>query len=77
MKPKNKNTLLRIKNVCEITQQHYEPGRQDKCYKAVWRSFVFPVYPMHYRTFLNYINTPLGELADNKKAGSFNQLKLF
>ena len=73
MAKKHKNTLLRIKKVCDITQQHYELGRQDRCYKAVWRNYVFPVYPMHYRTFLNYINTPLAE----EKKGNANQLTLF
>ena len=71
---RHKNTLLRIKKVCEITQQHYESGRQDRCYKAVWRNYVYPVYPMHYRTFLNYINTPLQE---EKKDENQNQMKLF
>lgn len=59
MGKRNKNTELRIKNVCDIVQQHYEAGNQSKCYKAVWRYKVYPIYPMCYRTFLNYINTSI------------------
>lgn len=55
-KGRHKNTELRIKNVCAIVREHYEVGNQSKCYKAVWRRYVYPVYPMCYRTFLNYIN---------------------
>lgn len=49
------NTLNRIQAVVEITKQHYEPGRADRCYKEVWRRYVYPVYPCCYRTYLNYI----------------------
>lgn len=72
-KSRHKNTLLRIKHVCDIVQQHYEPGRQDKCYRAVWKNYVFPIYPMCYRTFLNYINTPTGTSGSDEPG----QLKLF
>lgn len=52
----NKNKQLLIRNVCDIVQQNYEPGNQTKCYKAVWKRHVYPVYPICYRTFLSYIN---------------------
>lgn len=55
----HKNVELRIKNVCALAQLHYEAGNQSKCYKAVWRHYIYPVYPMCYRTFLIYINTKL------------------
>ena len=73
---KHKNTLLRIKRVCEITQGHYEVGNLQKCYKEVWRRYVFPIYPMCYRTYLSYINTPLGDLKEPPKEDP-RQLKLF
>lgn len=57
-KKRHKNTLLRIKHVCDIVNQHYEAGNQAKCYKAVFEKYVYPVYPMCYHTFLSYINTP-------------------
>ena len=75
-KKHHKNTLLRIRRVCEITQQHYEPGNLQKCYKAVWRKYVYDDYPMCYRTYLSYINTPLGELR-SASSDDDRQLKLF
>lgn len=60
-KGRHKNTQLRIAHVCEIVREHYEAGNQRKCYKAVWRRYVYPVYPMCYRTFLNYINASPAE----------------
>lgn len=64
----HKNTLLRIKHVCEITQQHYETGNLQKCYKAVWKKYIYPIYPMCYRTYLAYLNTPLGDLRETQRA---------
>ena len=55
---RNINTLRRVRLVCAIVKEHYEPGVLRKCYKAVWREHVYPVYPMCYRTFLNYVSTP-------------------
>lgn len=58
----HKNMLLKIKNVCEIVNQHYEPGNYAKSYYKVWAQYVYPLYPMCYRTLLKYISTPLNEL---------------
>lgn len=52
----NKNKQQLIRNVCAIVQEHYEPGNQAKCYKAVWKQHVYPVYPICYQTFITYIN---------------------
>lgn len=70
----HKNTLRRIDLVCNIVRKHYEPGRRDRCYKEVWRRYVNPVYPMCYRTFLNYIgvNTEL-----ERRRSEEAQLSLF
>lgn len=60
-KKSNINYELRILKVCEIVQEHYEEGAHATCYKAVWKKHVYPLYPMSYRTFLNYIKTPLSK----------------
>ncbi len=73
-KGKHKNTLLKIELVCAIAKEHYEPGNQARSYKAIYRKYVYPVYPMCYHTFLSYINTPLGEL---RKKTDEKQLNLF
>lgn len=72
----HKNTLRRIKLVCDIVQQHYEPGNYAKSYYKVWRQYVNPVYPCCYRTLLKYINTPLGDLKSDDPE-DLRQLKLF
>lgn len=71
----HKNTLRRMKLVCDIVQQHYEPGNQARSYYRVWKQYVNPVYPCCYRTLLKYVTTPLGELDDKQK--DEKQLKLF
>lgn len=57
-----KSTECRIRACCEVTRQHYEPGNQSKCYKAVWRNHIYPTYGICYRTYLNYIGVPLSSL---------------
>lgn len=54
-----KSTQKRIREVCDLAAEHYEPGNQSKCYRAVWRKHIEPKYGICYRTFLNYINEPL------------------
>jgi hypothetical protein len=51
----NKNMLLRIKSVQELTRQHYEPGRYDRSYTWVYHHHVYPMYPMSYKTYLKYL----------------------
>ncbi|MCC8187376.1 MAG: hypothetical protein LIP08_07670 [Bacteroides sp.] len=53
---KHKSRELRARKVAELANKHYEPGNQARSYKAVWRRFIYPVYPMCYRTFLNYLS---------------------
>ena len=38
------NKLRLIKNVCAIVQEHYEEGNRSRCYKEVWRKYVYPIY---------------------------------
>ena len=53
---RHENTLRRIEHVATLTNRYYEAGRLDRCYKAVWRKYIYPVYPMDYRTYLRYLN---------------------
>ncbi len=73
----HKNTLRRIRLVCDIVQRHYEPGNHAKSYFQVWRKFVNPVYPMTYITLMKYVNTPLGALEAEEQDNNKRQLKLF
>ena len=71
----HRNLIKRIRLVCRIVQEHYEPGNQAKCYYQVWKKYVNPVYPMCYRTMLRYISTPLPKEEEQTKDP--NQLTLF
>lgn len=53
----HENAINRIKKVQELAREYYEPGRLDRCHKEVWRRYVYPVYPISYHTYLNYIHT--------------------
>ena len=66
-----KRPLCRIREVCEITREHYEEGNQSKCYRAVWRKYIEPKYGICYRTYLNYINEPLPQDPDGKQLSLF------
>lgn len=67
-----KSTECRIREICEITQRHYEVGNQSKCYRAVWRKIIEPRYGICYRTFLNYVGAAVPKATD-----SATQLDLF
>jgi hypothetical protein len=44
------------KNVINIVNEHYREG--DISYAAVFRKYIFPVYPMGYHTFMKIVNMP-------------------
>lgn len=54
-----KSTEAKAKQLRIITERHYEAGNQRKCYKAVWRSYVYPLYKIDYRTYLRLLDIPL------------------
>ena len=54
----HKSTIERIKKERAIVNRYYESGNNSRCYKAVWRRYVNPLYPMSYRTFLSYLDIP-------------------
>lgn len=51
------NFLRKIAEINEIARKYYEPGRQDRNWRAVWRNHIHPRYHICYITFLKYINT--------------------
>ncbi|MFI3296545.1 MAG: hypothetical protein R3Y59_02830 [bacterium] len=67
------NTEKKIENVRNLTMQYYEAGNQAKCYKAVWRHYIYPVYPMCYCTYLRYINA----VPDRRQIVDPRQQRLF
>ena len=53
-----KSTHDRAKLIQSLTARYYERENNARCYKAVWKKFIYPVYPMCYKTYLNYLNLP-------------------
>lgn len=70
----HKSTLARVKAIRAITEQHYEAGNNRRCYKQVWRHYVFPKYGCCYRTYLNWLG--IREPKEAKEEDS-RQLTLF
>jgi hypothetical protein len=50
--------------VQDLAARYYEPGRQDRCYKWVWKRHIAPIYGFGYRTFLRYLNVNVPPGAD-------------
>ena len=36
-----KSTYARVKLIKALTEQYYEPGNNAKCYKAVWKKYIY------------------------------------
>ena len=64
--------LIRIREVQQFALRYYEKGRHDKCFKQVWKKYVFPRFGINYNTFLRYMKTDvdklLGQAEKQKKA---------
>ena len=50
------NRLRRCKIIIGIVNAHYKPGYTT--YSGVFRTFVEPLYPMSYKSFMKIINMP-------------------
>ncbi len=61
-KKRHKSTIIRAAKVRALTEAHYECGNQSRCYKAVWRRWIYPEFGLSYRTYLNLLGiAPEGE----------------
>ena len=47
----HENTLRKALIIHGITRRYYEPGRQDRSLKRIWRLHVNPYYPMSLDTY--------------------------
>ncbi len=52
--------MMRVQRIRKIALEHYEPGRRDRSYKAVWEKHVRAEYGICYRTFLRYMEIAPG-----------------
>lgn len=51
----SKGFMVRALQMRRVVEQHYEPGRQDRCLRWVWQREIWPVWGVEYRTFLFHI----------------------
>lgn len=74
-----KSTLRRVEMIRSITAKHYEPGNHLRSYKAVWRRWVNPIYPMTYDTYLRLlqIDDPDPESGQTNGQSTSQQLTIF
>lgn len=58
-----KGYYRRARMIQEVTRRYYEPERQDRCYAAVWRKHIYPVFGVCYAAYLRYLKaTPPPEV---------------
>lgn len=50
------NHIQRYINIQDIVREHYDPDVTT--YAGIWRKYVYPVYPMTYKRFIEIINMP-------------------
>lgn len=69
-----KNTIERARLVYELTMSNYEPGRQDRCKRWVYRHIVYQAYPISMATFFRYLAIAAQR---SEQTNQDKQLKLF
>lgn len=84
MKPSSKkmaetrsaNMMRKALIVRKLVDEHYEPGRQDRNRKWVFRNIVSKSYPMSLSTFWRYMRLTRNQPEHNKDNNA-EQLRLF
>lgn len=61
-----KSTITRVRQVQELVRTHYEPGRQDRCKRWVYRTKVLPMYGISEKTFYEYLGLDVSEDDDRQ-----------
>lgn len=50
-----RNYFRKCEHALQITRQHYEPGRQDRCYRWVWAKYIRDQFHVGYHTYLTWL----------------------
>lgn len=69
-----KGYYIRARKIQELTAEHYEVENHAKCYKAVWKKHIRPLFGIDYRTYLRYLKV---RVPQEKKEEDKRQLRLF
>ncbi len=76
-KKRYKSTKKRMKAIIAIVNEEYQPGDQNRCYKAIWRRRILPEFGVCYKTLLSYLGVSPSELEEQPEKENTNQLSLF
>lgn len=70
------NYLERVREVQRAALEKYEMGRQDRCWRWVWRNFIRDRYHINYQAFLNMLKINVeSELKGEQKRIAEKSLK--
>ena len=61
-----KGYYLRARVIQEITKQYYEPENHAKCYKMVWKKYIYPRFGICYHSYLKYMKIQAPEVTANE-----------
>lgn len=73
-KGQQKNKLLRYKNILEVYLQHKTEDIPDT---VILRKYIFPIYPISYRTLVTILGTPVDKELKEIDAIESSQLSMF
>jgi hypothetical protein len=51
----NKNHIRKCEHAVRITKLYYEPGRQDRCLKWVWKKYIYDQFHVEYAAYLSWL----------------------
>lgn len=51
----NRNFILKRRHALQVTEQYYEPGRQDRCCRWVWQKYIRDQFHVEYKTYLQWL----------------------
>ena len=71
------NTIKKAHLIAKIVEQHYEPGRQDRCKMWVYRNVIMKIYPCSPVTYFRLLKIARENTIAIKKEIDKRQLKLF
>ena len=49
------NYLKKVVKIQQLTNEHYEIGRQDRCYKWVWKYYIQPTFYIGYGAYIKVL----------------------
>ncbi len=77
-KKRYRSTKKRMRAIIAIVNEEYQPGDQNRCYKAIWRRRILPEFGVCYKTLLSYLGVSPSELEEEQQEKeNTNQLSLF